>query len=50
MVLPQKQAFWHSNNDLVECCICHQVNPINVGYWFCEANIVPSALVAEIAQ
>ena len=42
-------TLYQSNNDLEEFCIRHQVNPINVWYWFREANIVPSARAAEIA-
>jgi hypothetical protein len=34
---------------LEEFCIRHQVNPINVWYWFKEANTVPQARAAEIA-
>ncbi len=41
-------ALYQSNNDLEEFCICHQVNPINVWYWFKEANILPQARAAEI--
>lgn len=47
-----KEAFttlYQSNNDLEEFCIRHQVNPINVWYWFKEANVVPAARAAEIA-
>lgn len=47
-----KEAFatlYQSNNDLEEFCIRHQVNPINVWYWFREANLVPAARAAEIA-
>jgi hypothetical protein len=47
-----KEAFatlYQSNNDLEEFCIRHQVNPINVWYWFKEAQIVPAARAAEIA-
>lgn len=40
---------YQSNNDLEEFCIRHQVNPINVWYWFKEANIIPQARAAEIA-
>lgn len=42
-------TLYQSNNDLEEFCIRHQVNPINVWYWFKEANIVPQARAAEIA-
>jgi len=42
-------ALYQSNNDIEEFCIRHQVNPINVWYWFKEANILPQARAAEIA-
>jgi hypothetical protein len=42
-------TLYQSNNDLEEFCIRHQVNPINVWYWFREANVVPAARAAEIA-
>lgn len=42
-------TLYQSNNDLEEFCIHHQVNPINVWYWFKEANTVPVARAAEIA-
>jgi hypothetical protein len=47
-----KEAFvtlYQSNNDLEEFCIRHQVNPINVWYWFREANTLPAARATEIA-
>ncbi len=40
---------YKSNNDLEEFCIRHQVNPINVWYWFKNSNVVPKARAAEIA-
>ena len=40
---------YQSNNDLEEFCNRHQVNPINVWYWFKEANTVPAARAEEIA-
>ncbi len=46
-----KQEFatlYQSNNDLEEFCIRHQVNPINVWYWFKEAKVLPPARAAEI--
>ena len=42
-------TLYQSNNDLEEFCIRLQVNPINVWYWFKEANILPQARAAEIA-
>ena len=42
-------TLYQSNNDLEAFCIRHQVNPINVWYWFKEANVVPAARAAEIA-
>lgn len=42
-------TLYQSNNDLEEFCIRHQVNPINVWYWFRETNVVPAARASEIA-
>jgi hypothetical protein len=42
-------TIYQSNNDLEEFCKRHQVNPINVWYWFGEANILPQARASEIA-
>lgn len=47
-----KESFttlYQSNNDLEEFCIRHQVNPINMWYWFKEANTMPVARASEIA-
>jgi len=47
-----KESFatlYQSNNDLEEFCIRHQVNPINVWYWFKEANVLPASRASEIA-
>ncbi len=47
-----KESFatlYQSNNDLEEFCIRHRVNPINVWYWFKDANTVPAARASEIA-
>jgi len=43
------KTLYQSNNDLEEFCIRHQVNPINVWYWFKEANILPIGKAKEIA-
>ena len=42
-------TLYQSNNDLEEFCIKHQVNPINVWFWFNEAKVLPPARAAEIA-
>ena len=42
-------TLYQSNNDLEEFCIRHQVNPINVWYWFRESKILPQARASEIA-
>jgi hypothetical protein len=47
-----KESFatlYQSNNGLEEFCIRHQVNPINVWYWFKESGTIPAARAAEIA-
>jgi len=42
-------SLYQSNNDLEEFCIRHQVNPINVWYWFKESKVMPQARATEIA-
>jgi hypothetical protein len=42
-------SLFKGNNDLEEFCIRHQVNPINVWYWFKESKVLPHAISAEIA-
>jgi hypothetical protein len=34
-------ALYQSNNDLEAFCTRHQVNPINVWYWFRESGVIP---------
>jgi hypothetical protein len=41
---------YKSNNDLEEFCIRHQVNPINVWYWFKESNVVPKQRMNDLAM
>lgn len=41
-------SLYQSNNDLEEFCIRHQVNPINIWYWFKESGTMPAARAAEI--
>jgi hypothetical protein len=43
-------TLYQSNNDLEEFCIRHQVNPINVWYWFRESKVLPPARAAEVAM
>lgn len=42
-------TLYQSNNDLEEFCIRHQLNPINVWYWFRESKVLPQGRAAEIA-
>ncbi len=41
---------YQSNNDLEEFCIRHQINPINVWYWFKESNIIPKQRMNDLAM
>lgn len=43
-------SLYQSNNDLEEFCTRHQINPINVWYWFRESNIVPEQRAHDIAM
>lgn len=48
-IISEFPSLYQSNNDLEEFCIRHQVNPINVWYWFKESKVLPQARAAEIA-
>lgn len=41
-------TLYQSNNDLEEFCIRHQINPINIWFWFSEAKVLPQARASEI--
>ncbi len=41
---------YQSNNDLDEFCIRHQINPINVWYWFKQSNIIPKQRMNDLAM
>lgn len=41
---------YQGNNDLEEFCIRHQVNPINVWYWFKESNVIPQQRMNTLAM
>lgn len=48
-IISEFPSLYQSNNDLEEFCIRHQVNPINVWFWFKESKVLPQARAAEIA-
>jgi len=41
---------YQSNNDIEELCIRHQINPINVWYWFKQSNIIPKQRMNKLAM
>jgi len=41
---------YQGNNDLEEYCIRHQVNPINVWYWFMQSNVIPQHRMSTLAM
>lgn len=43
-------SLYQSNNDLEEFCIRHQVNPINVWYWFKQSNVIPQQRIHTLAM
>jgi len=43
-------SLYQSNNDLEEFCIRHQVNPINVWYWFKQSNVIPQQRMQTLAM
>jgi hypothetical protein len=42
-------TLYQSNNDLEAFCIRHQVNPINVWYWFKQSNVLPKQRMNDLA-
>lgn len=48
-IISEFPSLYQSNNDLEEFCIRHEVNPINVWYWFKDSKVLPQARAAEIA-
>jgi hypothetical protein len=47
-IIAEFATLYQINNDLEEFCIHHQLNPINVWYWFRESKVLPQGRVAEI--
>lgn len=43
-------TLYQHNNDLEEFCIRHQVNPINVWYWFKLSNVIPQQRMHTLAM
>lgn len=43
-------SLYQNNNDLEEFCIRHQVNPINVWYWFKKSNVIPQQRMHTLAM
>lgn len=49
-IISEFPTLYQSNNDLEEFCIRHQVNPINVWYWFKESNVIPKQRMNTLAM
>lgn len=43
-------SLYQNNNNLEEFCIRHQVNPINVWYWFKQSNVIPQQRMHTLAM
>jgi hypothetical protein len=43
-------ALYQKNNGLEEFCTRHQINPINVWYWFREAKVIPKQRMNTVAM
>jgi hypothetical protein len=43
-------TLYQKYNDLEEFCIRHQVNPINVWYWFKQSNVIPQQRMHTLAM
>ena len=49
-VVSEFPNLYQSNNDLEEFCIRHQINPINVWYWFKQSNVIPKQRMNTLAM
>jgi hypothetical protein len=43
-------SLYQSNNELEEFCIRHQINPINVWYWFKQSKVIPKQRMQTLAM
>jgi hypothetical protein len=43
-------TLYQGNNTMEEFCIRHQVNPINVWYWFKQSNVIPQQRMHTLAM
>lgn len=43
-------SLYQKNNNLEEFCIHHNVNPINVWYWFKQSNVIPEQRMHALAM
>jgi len=43
-------SLYQNNNDLEEFCIRHQINPINVWYWFKQSKVIPEQRMHTLAM
>lgn len=43
-------SLYQGNNGLEDFCIRHQVNPINVWYWFKQGNVIPKQRMNTLAM
>jgi hypothetical protein len=43
-------TLYQGNNTLEEFCIRHQINPINVWYWFKQSNVIPKQRMNILAM
>lgn len=43
-------SLYQNNNNLEEFCTRHQVNPINVWYWFKHSNVIPQQRMHTLAM
>ena len=48
-IINEFPQLYQSNNDLEQFCIRHQVNPINVWYWFKESKVIPKQRMNDLA-
>ncbi|KLD98057.1 BREX-1 system adenine-specific DNA-methyltransferase PglX [Aliarcobacter butzleri] len=49
-IISQLESMYQGNSNIEEFCIKHQVNPINVWYWFKESRTLPKPRMNDISM
>jgi hypothetical protein len=49
-IINEFENIYGGNSNMEEFCITHQINPINVWFWFKQSNIIPKQRMNDLAM